>query len=98
MKSKTSSFNMTIFRKNLTHYWPIWVVYLCYLIMVVPVSIGLIYANVENNYIGNMPFEHKQVSPIPHLTAWNQQHSTVYVQTAYFQYNYFQHSHKSIRC
>lgn len=60
MKSKTSSFNMTIFRKNLTHYWPIWVVYLCYLIMVVPVSIGLIYANVENNYIGNMPFEHKQ--------------------------------------
>ena len=60
MKSKTSSFNMTIFRKNLTHYWPIWVVYLCYLIMMVPVSIGLIYANVENNYIGNMPFEHKQ--------------------------------------
>lgn len=60
MKSKTSSFNATIFKKNLTHYWPIWVVYLCYLIMVVPVSIGLIYANVENNYIGNMPFEQKQ--------------------------------------
>lgn len=35
MKSKTSSFNTTIFKKNLTHHWPIWIVYLCYLIVVV---------------------------------------------------------------
>lgn len=60
MKSKTSSFNTTIFKKNLTHYWPIWIVYLCYLLMVVPVSIGLIYANAENNYIGNVQPAQKQ--------------------------------------
>ena len=29
MKSKTSCFNATIFKKNITHYWPIWLVYLC---------------------------------------------------------------------
>lgn len=27
MRSKTSFFNRTIFRKNITHFWPIWVVY-----------------------------------------------------------------------
>ena len=59
MKSKTSSFNTTIFKKNLTHYWPIWIVYLCYLIVVVPLSIWL-YANNESNYIGNVPLVQKQ--------------------------------------
>ena len=59
MKSKTSSFNTTIFKKNLTHYWPIWIVYLCYLIVVVPLSIWL-YANNESNYIGNVPLTQKQ--------------------------------------
>ena len=59
MKSKTSSFNTTIFKKNLTHHWPIWIVYLCYLIVVVPLSIWL-YANNESNYIGNVPLTQKQ--------------------------------------
>lgn len=27
MRSKTSFFNQTIFRKNMTHFWPIWVLY-----------------------------------------------------------------------
>lgn len=39
MKSKTSCFNTTIFKKNITHYWPIWVIYLCYLLLAMPVSI-----------------------------------------------------------
>ena len=32
MKSKTSCFNRTIFTKNITMFWPLWVVYLAYLI------------------------------------------------------------------
>ena len=60
MKSKTSSFNTTIFKKNLTHYWPIWIVYLCYLIVVVPLSIWL-YANNESNYIGNVPLHRNNI-------------------------------------
>ena len=31
MKSKTSCFNKTIFRKNMTRFWPVWAVYLAYL-------------------------------------------------------------------
>lgn len=41
MKSKTSCFNTTIFRKNFAHFWPIWVIYLCYLLLVLPVNIWL---------------------------------------------------------
>ena len=39
MKSKTFCFNRTIFRKNVTHFWPIWVLYLCYLLVTLPISI-----------------------------------------------------------
>lgn len=41
MKSKTFCFNRTIFRKNVTHFWPIWVLYLCYLLVTLPISIWL---------------------------------------------------------
>ena len=41
MKSKTSFFNGTIFKKNITHYWPIWVGYLVYLLIAAPLSIWL---------------------------------------------------------
>ncbi len=39
MKSKTSCFNFTIFKKNITHFWPIWMAYLAYLLLSEPVVI-----------------------------------------------------------
>lgn len=39
MKSKTSCFNATIFKKNISHYWPVWVLFLCYLFIILPVNI-----------------------------------------------------------
>lgn len=39
MKSKTSYFNRTIFKKNLTHYWPLWGLFLGYLLLIEPVII-----------------------------------------------------------
>lgn len=39
MKSKTSCFNWTIFKKNLTHYWPLWAIYLGYLLLTTPFAI-----------------------------------------------------------
>lgn len=39
MKSKTSCFNRTIFRKNFTQYWPLWVLYLGFLLLIEPVQI-----------------------------------------------------------
>lgn len=39
MKSKTSCFNRTIFKKNLTHYWPLWTVYLGFLLLTTPLNI-----------------------------------------------------------
>lgn len=37
MQSKTSFFNKTIFRKNITHFWPIWVLYSIFCIWSMPV-------------------------------------------------------------
>ncbi len=39
MKSKISCFNKTIFMKNMTHFWPIWLAYAVYMIIVLPVNI-----------------------------------------------------------
>lgn len=46
MKSKTSCFNWTIFKKNITHYWPIWTLYLAYLLLMMPVMVWQI-SNIE---------------------------------------------------
>lgn len=39
MKSKISCFNRTIFKKNLTHFWPLWLAYAGYMIIILPASI-----------------------------------------------------------
>lgn len=39
MKSKISCFNKTIFKKNLTLYWPLWTAYLVMLLAMVPVNL-----------------------------------------------------------
>lgn len=39
MKSKISCFNKVIFKKNFTHFWPLWVLYSCYMIIILPVAI-----------------------------------------------------------
>ena len=41
MKSKTFCFNKTILKKNFSHFWPIWVLYNCYLLLILPVNIGI---------------------------------------------------------
>ena len=49
MKSKTSCFNKTIFKKNMTHFWPLWALYSCYLIVALPVSLWLDMQNYLQN-------------------------------------------------
>ena len=39
MKSKISCFNKTIFKKNLTLYWPLWTAWLLLLLAMVPVNL-----------------------------------------------------------
>ena len=41
MKSKISFFNKTIFLKNVTLYWPIWVVYTLVLLVAMPFNLWL---------------------------------------------------------
>lgn len=41
MKSKTSCFNTTILKKNISHYWPVWILFLCYLMLILPVNIWM---------------------------------------------------------
>lgn len=41
MKSKTSCFNFTLFRKNVTLFWPLWVIYLLVLLYLIPGSLWL---------------------------------------------------------
>lgn len=39
MKSRTSYFNKTIFKKNILHFWPVWVVYTLFLTVMMPIRI-----------------------------------------------------------
>ena len=39
MKSKTSYFNKTIFKKNITHFWPIWLIILIWNLFIMPFMI-----------------------------------------------------------
>ena len=39
MKSKTSCFNKTIFLKNITHFWPIWLMITFWNIFIMPFMI-----------------------------------------------------------
>ncbi|MGN0142399.1 MAG: ABC transporter permease [Roseburia sp.] len=57
MKSKTSCFNRTIFKKNFSHYWPLWVFYLCYMMAVLP---GKLWLCSKQIYYENMPQIAKQ--------------------------------------
>lgn len=50
MKSKTSFFNTTIFKKNISHYWPVWALFLCYLIFMLPIRIWLSASDYQNYY------------------------------------------------
>lgn len=38
MKSKTSSFNLTIFKKSITRFWPIWAAYFIFWLIALPIS------------------------------------------------------------
>lgn len=39
MKSKTSCFNTTLFRKNFIRFWPIWALYLLIMLLMMPISL-----------------------------------------------------------
>ena len=39
MKSKTSCFNKTIFNKNFTHFWPIWLIVMGWNLFILPFMI-----------------------------------------------------------
>ena len=41
MKSKISFFNKTIFEKNMTLFWPVWVIYTLLLLFRIPFSLWL---------------------------------------------------------
>ena len=41
MQSKISFFNKTIFKKNITHYWPLWLGYLIISLFEIPFAIYL---------------------------------------------------------
>mgnify|MGYP001336736255 len=39
MRSKTSYFNETVFWKNITHFWPVWLIYTILLLCMVPLRL-----------------------------------------------------------
>lgn len=47
MQSRISFFNGTIFKKNISHYWPLWLVFLVYLICQIPINIFLGVSSVD---------------------------------------------------
>ena len=55
MKSKTSCsknwhiINKTILSKNITLFWPIWVIYLLYWLLVIPANLAMYFSFDQNN-------------------------------------------------
>lgn len=68
MKSKTSCFNKTIFKKNVTHFWPIWMIILAWNLFVMPFNIFNNYLN-RGNLVGMTPerIELQKVNEIANL-------------------------------
>lgn len=54
MKSRTSYFNKTIFKKNILHFWPIWVVYTLFLTVMMPLRIFVTTTDTANTYAETM--------------------------------------------
>lgn len=50
MQSKTSYFNGTIFRKNILHFWPVWSIYLAFLIFCLPIYLYIGLASLTKYY------------------------------------------------
>lgn len=70
MQSKTSFFNVTIFRKNLTHYWPMWTLYGVLLLCLYPVRILL---NTGSSYSGITAEEMAEIREYTYInTLFNQ--------------------------
>lgn len=95
MKSKTSFFNITLFKKNFTHYWPLWVLYLCYLITVIPANIWL--GMTENSYGENITLETKAMQTMLNMLTTGLDPLPVFVAAAIaavavFSYMYFPRS------
>lgn len=51
MQPKTSLFNKTIFRKNLTHFWPVWVLYSLLCIWLLPTATYFRLRNADNSLL-----------------------------------------------
>ena len=60
MQSKTSFFSWTIFRKNITRYWPLWAGYVALWLMVLPIQmmdwLKYVPADMKAAHAGNMVF------------------------------------------
>ena len=57
MQSKISCFNKTIFKKNLTRFWPFAVIYGVYLMMVHPMVMYLEISNNMQNGMDTKPWQ-----------------------------------------
>ena len=50
MQSKTSCFNKVIFKKNITYFWPIWLIYTIFMLCMVPAQLFLTTYVADSNY------------------------------------------------
>lgn len=67
MKSKTSYFNKTIFMKNLTHFWPIWVSILAWNLFIMPFMIynaSIQYAAGNRDYLSQADMMQQRANDI----------------------------------
>lgn len=59
MRSRKSFFNSTIFKKNLTHFWPVWLLYSLFLMVRIPIRILLF---TINNHAGHIGIQEKKMA------------------------------------
>ena len=59
MRSKTSLFNPTLFRKNLTRFWPIWGVYALIWILLLPANVFITHMNALRHGMSQLDLLHR---------------------------------------
>ncbi len=76
MKSKTSCFSKTIFRKNITHFWPIWCLFLLFYLFIMPFSEFIGYLGEKAGYDTVIPLVFTDPDPQVDVSSLQMRHVT----------------------
>ena len=89
MKSKTFSFNKTIFHKNATLYWPLWGIYTLILQLILPLSLWGGFHNASRTFQGGPTVDEARFEVLANVLELQIPMLLVFVMAAVFAMAFF---------